>query len=313
MNESNNTNINIRDEDLYLYVLNEKNKLISKQHIEKILKQYGIVHKVKNLDRFRQAMTHSSYVERDLKNDRIVKIIKEKNLQPIDDPKTAIPLQKESYERLEFLGDSIIHCILAEYLFNRYEDEQEGFMTRLRTKIENGETLSELANLLGFHEYAIIARNIEQGGGREKNINIFEDCYEAFIGALYLETDFDTCKKFIVSMIQKEVDISQLLYKETNFKDLLLQYYHKMKWEDPEYGLEETIGPDENGKKIFKMYVKGYTKDDDDEIIWTKIGRGSGSSKKKGEQEAARQALLYYDVINENSDDEDDEYEAIVN
>ena len=313
MTESNNTNINIRDEDLYLYVLNEKNKLISKQHIEKILKQYGIVHKVKNLDRFRQAMTHSSYVERDLKNDRLVKIIKEKNLQPIDDPKNAIPMQKESYERLEFLGDSIIHCILADYLFNRYEDEQEGFMTRLRTKIENGETLSELANLLGFHEYAIIARNIEQGGGREKNINIFEDCYEAFIGALYLESDFDTCKKFIVSMIQKEVDISQLLYKETNFKDLLLQYYHKMKWEDPEYGLEETIGPDENGKKIFKMYVKGYTKDEDDEIIWTKIGRGSGSSKKKGEQEAARQALLYYDVINENSDDEDDEYEAIVN
>ena len=312
MNESNNTNINIRDEDLYLYVLNEKNKLITKQHIEKILKQYSIIHKVKNLDRFRQAMTHSSYVERDLRNDRLVKIIKEKNLQPIDDPKSAIPLQKDSYERLEFLGDSIIHCILADYLFNRYEDEQEGFMTRLRTKIENGETLSELANLIGFQEYAIIARNIEQGGGREKNINIFEDCYEAFIGALYLETDFDTCKKFIISMIQKEVDISHLLYKETNFKDLLLQYY-KMKWEDPEYGLEQTIGPDENGKKIFKMYVKGYTKDDDDEIIWTKIGRGSGSSKKKGEQEAARQALLYYDVINENSDDEDDEYEAIEN
>jgi dsRNA-specific ribonuclease len=108
-----------------------------------------------------------------LRNDRLVKIIKEKNLQPIDDPKSAIPLQKDSYERLEFLGDSIIHCILADYLFNRYEDEQEGFMTRLRTKIENGETLSELANLIGFQEYAIIARNIEQGGGREKNINIF--------------------------------------------------------------------------------------------------------------------------------------------
>jgi dsRNA-specific ribonuclease len=311
-NNSNiNTNINIKDEDLYLYVLNENNKYITKQHIEKVLKRYGISHKVKNLQRFQQAMTHSSYVERDLKNDRIVKIIKEKNIQPIDDPKKAIPLQKDSYERLEFLGDSIIHCILAEYLFNRYEDEQEGFMTRLRTKIENGETLSELANILGFHEYAIIARNIEQIGGRDKNFNIFEDCFEAFIGALYLESDFDTCKKFIVSLIQKEVDIPQLLYKENNFKDLLLQYYHKMKWEDPEYGLEETIGPDENGKKIFKMYVKGYTRDEDDEIVWTKIGRGSGSSKKKGEQEAARQSLLYYEVINENSDDEGDEYEEI--
>ncbi len=312
MNTNNiNNNINIKDEDLYLYVLNEHNKLITKQHIEKILKKYGVSHKVKNLNRYQQAMTHSSYIERDLKNDRIIKIIKEKNIQPIDNPKNAIPLQKESYERLEFLGDSIIHCILADYLFNRYEEEQEGFMTRLRTKIENGETLSELANLLGFHEYAIIARNIEQGGGREKNINIFEDCFEAFIGALYLESDFDTCKKFLITLIQKEVDISQLLYKETNFKDLLLQYYHKMKWEDPEYGLEETIGPDENGKKIFKMYVMGYTKDEDNDIIWTKIGRGSGSSKKKGEQDSAKQALLYYDAINENSDDESDEYEAI--
>lgn len=311
---SNNTNSNIiKDEDLYLYVLNENNKYITKNHIEKILKKYGVVHKIKNLERFQQAMTHSSYIERDLKNDRIVKIIKEKNIQPIDDPKKALPLQKQSYERLEFLGDSIIHCILADYLFNRYNDEQEGFMTRLRTKIENGETLSVLANILGLHEYAIIARNIEQVGGRDKNVNIFEDCFEAFIGALYLESDFDTCKNFMISLIQKEVDISHLLYKETNFKDLLLQYYHKMKWEDPEYGLDETIGPDENGKKIFKMYVKGYTHDNDDEIVWTKIGRGSGSSKKKGEQEAARQALLYYEVINENSDEEGDEYEEIPN
>ena len=325
---ANNTNINsniiIKDEDLYLYVLNENNKYITKEYIEKVLKKYGINHKVKNLERFQQSVTHSSYIERDLKNDRIVKIIKDKNIQPIDDPKKAIPLQKKSYERLEFLGDSIIHCILAEYLFTRYTDEQEGFMTRLRTKIENGETLSKLASILGLHEYAIIARNIEQIGGRDKNINIFEDCFEAFIGALYLESDFEICKKFLISLIQKEVDISQLLYKESNFKDLLLQYYHKMKWEDPEYGLEATIGPDENGKKIFKMYVKGYTRENNsdindtndsnnNEIVWTKIGRGSGSTKKKGEQEAAKQSLLYYEVINENSDDECDEYEEIDN
>jgi len=304
-------NINIKDEDLYLYVLNENNKYITKKYIESVLKSYGINHKVKNLERFQQAMTDSSYVEKDLEKDRLRIIIKEKNLSPIDNPKNAIPLQKASYQRLEFLGDSIIHCVLAEYLYTRYEDEQEGFMTRLRTKIESGETLSQLAIKIKFNEYALIARNLEQIGGRDKNRSIFEDCYEAFIGALYLESDFNTCKNFIISMIQKEVDISQLLYKETNYKDLLLQYYHKMKWEDPKYGLESTIGTDETGKKYFKMYVTGYTKDDDDEIVWTKVGKGCGSSKKKGEQEAARQALLYYEVINEYSDDENDEYELI--
>lgn len=303
----------MKDNEICLYILNENNIFITKEHIENVLLKYGVKHKVQNIDRYIQAMTHSSYVDRDLRNDRIVKIIKEKNLKPIEDPSSAIPLQKESYERLEFLGDSIIHCILAEYLYNRFEDEQEGFMTRLRTKIENGETLSELSQILGLHKYAIISRTIEQNGGREKNINIFEDVLEAFIGALYLETNFKTCKNFFVSLIQKEVDISQLLYKETNFKDTLLQYYHKMKWEDPEYGLDEIIGPDENGKKTFKMYVKGYTKDESNDIIWTKIGRGCGSSKKKGEQESAKQALIYYDVINEESDDETDEYEYIKN
>ena len=305
----------IKEDSLYLYILNENNKLIPADHIEKILKKYGVKHKVKNLPMFQQAMTHSSYIERDLKNDRIVKIIKEKNLQPIDNPKSAVKLQKKSYERLEFLGDSIIHCILAEYLYTRYEDENEGFMTRLRTKLENGEILSKMAHILGFHHYALIAKNIELGGGRNKNINIFEDCFEAFVGALFLESDYNICKTFIINLIQKEIDISYLLYNETNFKDLLLQYYHKMRWEDPEYGLEETINSEDNEKKIFKMYVKGYTvnkKSDSDIVVWNKIGKGFGISKKKGEQEAAKNALLYYDAININSDDEDGgEYIAI--
>jgi len=307
----------VSEEKLYLYVLNEKNIYITKEHIESILKKYGVSHKVKNLKMFQQAMVHSSYIERDLKNDRITKIIKEKNLTPIDNPKLAIPLQPQSYERLEFLGDSIIHAVFADYLYSRYENENEGFMTRLRTKLENSETLSYLANKLDFHKYAIIARNIELSNGRDKNINIFEDCFEAFIGALFLESSFDLCQKFIIAMVQSEIDISYLLYNETNFKDVLLQYYHKMKWEDPEYGLEEASLPDEEGKKTFTMYVKGYMVRYDDEsstdsnIVWTKIAKGSGQTKKKGEQTAARNALLYYGVLNDLSDDEDEEYEII--
>ncbi len=209
----------VSEEKLYLYVLNEKNIYITKEHIESILKKYGVSHKVKNLKMFQQAMVHSSYIERDLKNDRITKIIKEKNLTPIDNPKLAIPLQPQSYERLEFLGDSIIHAVFADYLYSRYENENEGFMTRLRTKLENSETLSYLANKLDFHKYAIIARNIELSNGRDKNINIFEDCFEAFIGALFLESSFDLCQKFIIAMVQSEIDISYLLYNETNFKE----------------------------------------------------------------------------------------------
>ena len=151
--------------------------------IQKLLSVYDITYKIGNLETFQHAMTHTSYLKRDFKTDKIVKMIKEKNLEPIMDPNKAIPLQDESYERLEYLGDSIIHAILAEYLFNRYPDRDEGFLTKLRTKIENGQTLARLAKDLGLHEYVLIARNIEQIGGRDKNSHIFEDTFEAFLGA----------------------------------------------------------------------------------------------------------------------------------
>ncbi len=311
--DNNINNINKEDElndnEILLYILNENNIYITESHIEKILKENNVNHKINNLTLFQEALTHSSYVERDLKNDRIVKLIKEKNLEKIDEKliTKAIPLQKKSYERLEFLGDSILHLILAEYLFNRYPEEQEGFMTRLRTKIENGETLSNLSIKLGFNKFALIARNMDINI-REKNNNIFEDCLEAFLGALFTETNYDICKKFIVSLIEREVDFSELLYKENNFKDLLLQYYHVQKWDDPEYGLDEALEYEEENKtkKLFKMYVKGYTTNKNGEIIWTKVGFGSGSSKKKGEQMAAKNALKYLNAYNENSDDDDE-------
>lgn len=303
----------ISEDEIEKYILNENNKFITKKVIENILKKYDITLKIKNLEIFQKAMIHASYIKKELKSDRIVKLIqdKDKDLKKISEGVKAIELQDESYERLEFLGDSVIHLILAEYLFHRYPDEYEGFMTRLRTKIENSQTLSDLSKKIGLNDYAIIARYIEQVNGREKNVAIFEDVFEAFTGALYLESNYETCKKFITNIIEKEVDFSQLLYIETNHKDTLLQYYHKMKWPDPEYGLAESINIDVN-KKTYKMYVKGFKTDAGGEQVWVPIGFGTGNSKKKGEQEAAHEALKFYGVINDESDDEEDgEYEMI--
>ena len=338
---------NISDEEIKLYVLNEKNKLITTTVIEKLLESYGISYKVKHLDRFQRAMTHISYLNKDFKNDKNFKMTyicsnnRERELEPIANPNDAIPLQDASYERLEFLGDSVIHLALADYLFHRYENQYEGFMTRLRTKLENGQTLSNLAKVLNLHEYVLISRNIEHSGGRQKNTHILEDSFESFIGALYidgtdydcdslcngiyekitallsetqtlskkvqtsiknilqeemqkwiinnniLQSNFEICKKFVIAVIEDEIDIAQLLYHETNYKDSLLQYYHKMKWSDPEYEMMDLIGPEY--QKQFKMCVKGPGR-----VI---VGVGAGSSKKKGEQEAAKQALTYFGVI----------------
>lgn len=298
----NTININYDEKvDYKLYVLNEKNKYVTNEFITNILKKYNIIYKPTDLSLFQKAMTHESYLKRDFRNDKIVKSIKEKNLQPCPTPLTTIPLQIYSYERLEFLGDSVIHHILADYLYDRYDDKDEGFLTKLRTKIENGDTLSNFARILGLHEYVLIARNIEQIGGRNNNDHIFEDTFEAFLGALYKDSkkNFNLCESFVINVIETHIDFAQMIYKETNYKDLLLQFHHKMKWTDPEYGQVEVI--EKNSKKYFNMYVKGSN---------TQVaGHGIGTSKKRGEQLAAQNALIKYNQLNNDSEDENEIYE----
>lgn len=290
------------------YILNENNTLITIKFIEKMLKEYGIQIKIKNVTIFREAMVHLSYLIRDEKfyanNKTKPYQIQSNDIEPLDDVSKAIPLQPESYERLEYLGDAIIHAILAEYIFKRYDHENEGFMTKLRTKIENGHTLSELSRKIGLNQYIVISRYVEKNGGRDTNKNILEDAFEAFIGALYLETSFDICKKFIVTLIEKEIDFAQLLYQETNFKEKLLQYFHLRKWLDPIYGTLDISGPE--NKKMYTMYVKCRKNQQDEGQI---VGMGIANSKKAGEQEACKQAMIHYGLY---KDDNDSEYESEV-
>lgn len=287
------------NENISLYILNEQNKYITLDFVYSLLSKYDIKTKIKNLSLFQQAMTHESYILRDFKNDKgdkLLKMIKEKELEPVTNIENIIPLQHDSYERLEFLGDSVIHAVLAEYLFMRYPDKDEGFLTKLRTKIENGQTLSRLAKDLGLHEYVLLAKNIEQAGGRDKNFHIFEDTFESFLGALYVDSnyDFNLCKKFVINVIEKHIDTAYMIHTETNHKDTLLQHFHKMKWTDPEYQLLRIV--EKNSKKYFHMGVKGPK---------GIIGTGTGSSKKKGEQKAAYNALSYLGIVKEDESDEE--------
>jgi dsRNA-specific ribonuclease len=285
------------------YVLNERNKLINKEFIELVLKKYGLEHKVKNLENFQLAMIHKSYLKNIIINEKTIKLMKD--IQPIEKKyiKSALPLQENSYESLEFLGDAVIHLILANYLFKRYENKDPGFLTILRTKIEKGETLNKLSRIIGFHEYAIFARNIELAGGRINNVNIMEDIFEAFMGALSLETTFENCKKFLTNLIDANIDFAQLINTEDNYKEMLMQYYHKLGFKTtPSYNLLETI--DEKPKKQFTMGAY----DPDRKLI----GKGTAISKVAAAQIAAKNALIKFKVINNNDNsesDDDDIYE----
>lgn len=304
------------------FILNEKNTMITTHFLNQLFKKYNLNHEVSNMNRFITAMTHTSYCL------ETYALKETQPYAPVND--TMISLQNESYERLEFLGDSIIHTILAEYIFVRFSDQQEGFMTKLRTKLENSETLAKFSLLLGFDKYVLISRYTEDTNGRCNNTHLLEDVFEAFIGALFLDidtashadmvlckaTNFELCRKLIIQLIECELDISEILCNDTNYKDMLLQYAHKKKWPDPIYGTQrvyistdETMitHPSQNAgylpisqeNKMYEMFVK---------IKSTIEGVGCGNSKKKGEQMAAEMALKKFGVLHDDSDCSDDEY-----
>jgi dsRNA-specific ribonuclease len=283
--------------DIDEYILNEKNVYITKKIIEKTLKKYNIEHTVKNMKNFKTAFVHISYLKNQQLTDKFIKLLKE--IEPIKDKSKAIPLQENSYEVLEFLGDAVIHSVIAEYLYRRYPDKDQGFLTKLRTKIEKGETLNKFSRKLGFDKYAIISRNIELSGGRENNTNIMEDIFEAFIGALKLETDYNNCQSFIINLIDSEIDFAELINNEDNYKELLMQYYHKNGYKTtPSYQLVNTI--EEKPRKLFEMVAYDPNKKE--------IGRGISTSKVSAAQLAAKMALDKFGQINNKSDEHDDEY-----
>jgi len=293
-----------KNKDFKYHMINEKNKLITTSFINKIFKNYNLKHKVINLENFQEAMVHISYLERTTITEKTAKILKK--VIPISDTdmKTAIKLRTKCYNRLEFLGDAVIHHTLAYYLFHRYENQDQGFLTKLRTKLEKAETLSNLSKKLGLHDYAIIARNIEQSNGRILDVHLTEDIFEAFIGALSEEISHEKCRDFIISIIEKEIDIAELLLYDDNYKDKLMQYFHKQKWKDPKYYEDESqqksieIGCQEI--RSFTVYIKT--------VEGKILGKGTGNTKIKAEQNAAYNALIGLNVLNNNDSNNSDYY-----
>jgi ribonuclease-3 len=298
-------------ENLEHYIMNDKNIYITEKFIKRIFDKFGLKIKINNLSIYQNAMVHKSYLKRDMNyspklDSKTDKLIKENNILPqvIKDP---FPLQDRSYDVLEFSGDSIIRCILTIYLTSRYPDENEGFLTRLRSRIEDYVTLPKLATSIGLNKYIIIGRYLEVLGYRKYGDKILEDAFEAFFGAIIKDTgSFDLCQSLLIKLIEAELDFSDLISTENNFKALLLKHYHKMKWNDPEYG----VIPQKAGtKNHYCIYVKGFVQDGDN-YIWTNVATGQGSTKKIGQQQAAKAALIYYKIISD--DYENDENEEII-
>lgn len=257
---------------------NNINKLITSDEVLNILNKLNIQdYKIKDLSLFQKAFVHSSYCEM-------------KDYEEYIKPEDCLSLFKDSYETLEFLGDSFLGCIVSNYLYSRYVNEHlkdEGFLTKLKIRLVCGEQLAYLSKCLNFQEYIIISKHIEDNCNGRENEHILEDVFEAFIGALYRDSkDYNLIERFIITIIQNFIDISDLIQTDNNYKDKILRYLQKNFSSQPKY---ET-----NKREGLNDFISTLILPSDNIII-----EGFGKTKKKAEQDVAKNALIHYRVISE--------------
>ena len=271
---------------------NPKNILIQDYDIKDIMNNFGIKIEIIDIELYRQALTHKSYIEKEFYNKNLKELLKYKSKMP-----NVLDLRDESNERLEFFGDTIIKAVISEYLYERYPTQDEGFMTKLKTKIENRESLARWAKIVGLDKFVIISAQNEESNNGRMNDKILEDVFESFIGALKKDTNFEICTILIRNLLDNQVDWSDIIYKDCNYKDQLQRYYHSLKWKHPNFELVKDEHLD-NNKRFFTMKVT----DDNNNTIAT----ATDTSKKKAEQMASKLALYKFKQLSDYQMNDED-------
>lgn len=177
-------------------------------------------------------------------------------------------------ERLEFLGDSIISSIVAEFLYNRYPQYDEGKLSRMKSYLVSRVSLVHWAKRIRIGKYILLSRNEESSGGK-KRASLLANVFEALIGALYLDRGYEVTRCFILQFLSKLRRVVDIDYK-SKLQEIIQQ---KLK-NTPDYRIVQETGPDHN--KVFKIEVL---------VKKRRLGVGSGKSKKEAEQAAAHSAL----------------------
>jgi ribonuclease-3 len=289
------------DDEIIHIPYNLNNIYIEEKDVLQILKTYNVnIDKIIHIEYIKQSFTHKSYCKKDIYPQHILEASKKE----LNNPKDLIELQDKSYERLEYFGDRVLKLIVSFYLFHRYPKQDEGFMTRLQTKLEDKKNLAVMSKEMGLGKYFIISRQIESMNGRNLE-KIHEDVFESFIGALFLSNGFEVCMYLIVNLLETLVDYSEKLYCDNNYKDRLLRIHHQNKWTFPQYVTIHFEGPPHKRK-----YIMGIEKHDyqGGSIENRCIGYGIGTSKKEGEQNAAKMALIIYGILKNDQYSQNDIY-----
>lgn len=226
---------------------NLNNRLMTKNDVENILNYFenignnGERLSINNLEHYQCAFVHESYYQ---------SIQHNVNTNNTND-KTFFYIPKESSERLEYLGDHILKAVMGRYLFERFGNEREGFLTKLKIKIEKCSMLHKIGVALGFKKFLLLSLQVENQTildlDRGRNTpSYYEDAFEAFIGSILIdfgELGYLYADRFVRSIIENIIDFAELISKNDNFKDSLQRYFQSLKWQTPIYSSLNEEGP----------------------------------------------------------------------
>ena len=221
----------------------------------------AIGYRFRNISLLQNALTHSSYANERWHNSLL------------------------SNERLEFLGDSVLGMLVADYLYRTFPDRPEGELTRMRADMVCEHTLAIAANRIGLGEHLQLGHGEEQGGGRNRE-SILADAMESVIAACFLDGGLDAALQIVRTFILVEVPVKKL--HNADYKTALQELVQQKKNQVLSYAMVGQSGPDHDKKFDVEVSLNGRV-----------VGKGTGSSKKRAEQMAAKNAIeaLFPDKI----------------
>lgn len=186
---------------------------------------------------------------------------------------------KESNERLEFLGDAILSFLTSEYLYTQYPDFPEGTLTNIRSSLVKTQSLASLSKKLGLGELLMLSHGEEASGGRT-NVSLLADCFEALLGAIFLDSDVSVVRTFLTKTLFG--DAAEIVKNKSyvDYKSLFQEIVQQSSRVSPTYQVTKSEGPD-HAKTFWVIATVG----------GERKGEGSGKSKQEAEQAAAANAL----------------------
>jgi ribonuclease-3 len=228
---------------------------------EKVLKEFErkIGYRFKDLNLLNIALTHPSYLHEKQMSDR------------------------SHYERMEFLGDSVLSLAVCSHLYEKFPDYTEGSLSDIKSYVVSEKSLASVAIRMGLGKYILFGSGEAGTGGRKKN-SILANVYESVLGAIFLDGGFEKAKEYILRFAAEDIIFHPPDREASNFKGLLQKVTQDHFGADPHYRVIAESGPSHSPTFEIEVWVKDVM-----------LGKAKGRSKKYAEQQAAKESMKYFD------------------